>query len=492
MSTALMVQMLAGKSCGYLRKGVGIFLGAGLLFLSHRCVIDVSLCRKPFVKKSNLFYQSRQRRPEVDRAEGIYIWANTGDRYIDGSSGAMVSNIGHSNRNVLAAMKRQMDSATFAYRLHFENAAAEDLASAIADRMPDGLNRVFFVSGGSEAVESCVKFARQWAVAAGQASRWKVISRFPSYHGSTLGALAITGYGPLTDAFTPLLTEMPKIPAPTCYLDCDNLSDHDRGLKYAEILRDEIIAQGPESVLAFAMEPVGGASTGALVAPDSYYTRVREICDEFGVLLIMDEVMSGVGRTGAFLASDHWGVRPDLVALSKGFGAGYAPLGAMIADDGMVDTVLDAGGFAHGHTYAGNPLACAAGLAVLQEIDRLDLMANAAAMGEVLMQGLTDLMARYAFIGDVRGKGLLTAFEMVTDRETMAPLPKSMNAYERFVDICYDNNLITYSRRTRGGIEGDHFLICPPMIVTEEQIGEILGILDTSLAAFAAKVGLAH
>ncbi|WP_209940294.1 aspartate aminotransferase family protein [Ruegeria sp. HKCCE4148] len=442
------------------------------------------------MKASNLFYQSRARRPEVDRAEGIYIWGKNGQRYIDGSSGAMVSNIGHSNPNVLAAMKAQMDSATFAYRLHFENAPAEDLATAIADRTPAGLDKVFFVSGGSEAVESCVKFARQWAVADGQASRWKVISRFPSYHGSTLGALAITGYGPLTNAFAPLFKEMPKIPAPTCYLDRDNLSDHDRGLKYAEMLRDEIIAQGPDTVLAFAMEPVGGASTGALVAPDSYYGRVREICDEFGVLLIMDEVMSGVGRTGTFLASEHWNIRPDLVALSKGFGAGYAPLGAMIADKAMVETVLDSGGFAHGHTYAGNPLACSAGLAVLNEIDRLDVMTNARIMGEILMAGLMDLMARHPFIGDVRGKGLLTAFEMVSDRDTMSPLPKDLNAYERFVEICYERNLITYSRRTRGGVEGDHFLICPPLIATEAQINEILNILDDSLRDFARECAL--
>nr|WP_171236010.1 aspartate aminotransferase family protein [Ruegeria sp. HKCCA6837] len=446
--------------------------------------------RRKTVKASNLFYQSRARRPEVDRAEGIYIWGKNGQRYIDGSSGAMVSNIGHSNPNVLAAMKAQMDSATFAYRLHFENAPAEDLATAIADRTPEGLDKVFFVSGGSEAVESCVKFARQWALADGQGSRWKVISRFPSYHGSTLGALAITGYGPLTNAFAPLFKEMPKIPAPTCYLDRDNLSDHDRGLKYAEMLRDEIIAQGPDTVLAFAMEPVGGASTGALVAPDSYYGRVREICDEFGVLLIMDEVMSGVGRTGTFLASEHWNIRPDLVALSKGFGAGYAPLGAMIADKAMVETVLDSGGFAHGHTYAGNPLACSAGSAVLHEIDRLDLMTNARIMGEILMAGLMDLMARHPFIGDVRGKGLLTAFEMVSDRDTMSPLPKDLNAYERFVEICYERNLITYSRRTRGGVEGDHFLICPPLIATEAQINEILNILDDSLRDFARECAL--
>lgn len=247
---------------------------------------------------------------------------------------------------------------------------------------------------------------------------------------------------------------------------------------------------GAGSVLAFAMEPVGGASTGALVAPDSYYARVREICDEFGVLLIMDEVMSGVGRTGRFMASEHWNIRPDLVAVSKGFAAGYAPLGAMIADGAMVETVLDAGGFAHGHTYAGNPLACSAGLAVLGEIDRLDLMANTRAMGDVLMAGLTELMDRYRFIGDVRGKGLLTAFEMVADRDSMAPLPKDLNAYQRFLEICYERNLITYSRRTRGGLEGDHFLICPPMIVTENQVNEILNILDDSLGVFAKECGL--
>ncbi len=426
----------------------------------------------------------------MDRAEGIYIWGKDGQCYIDGSSGAMVSNIGHSNSNVLAAMKRQMDSATFAYRLHFENSAAEELATKIADRMPEGLNRIFFVSGGSEAVESCIKFARQWAVSADQAERWKIISRFPSYHGSTLGALAITGYGPLTGVFSPLYKDMPKIPAPTCYLDRDNLSDNDRGLKYAEMLRDEIIAQGPDTVLAFVMEPVGGASTGALVAPDSYYNRVREICDEFGVLLIMDEVMSGVGRTGKFMATEHWNIRADLYAVSKGFAAGYAPLGAMIADEGMVNTVLDAGGFAHGHTYAGNPLACSAGLAVLEEIDKNNLMANASTMGNALMAGLNDLMERYAFIGDVRGKGLLCAFEMVADRETMVPLPKELNAFQRFVEICYERHLITYSRRTRGGIDGDHFLICPPMIITEPQVGEILSILDDSLAIFAREARL--
>ena len=439
---------------------------------------------------SCLFYQTRARRPVVARAEGIHIWDRDGRRYIDGSSGAMVANIGHGNPRVLAAMRRQMEDATFAYRLHFENEAAETLARRIAARMPAHLDRVFFVSGGSEAVESCLKLARQYALASGQASRYKVISRFPSYHGATLGALAITGYAPMTAPFAPMMREMPKVPAPTCYLDNDGLDWDARGLRYAETLREEIRRQGPETVLAFIMEPVGGASTGALVAPDSYYGRIREICDEYGVLLILDEVMSGVGRTGRFLAAEHWHLRPDIVALSKGFAAGYAPLGAMVADRRLVEPVLDAGGFIHGYTYAGNPLACAAGLAVLNEIESLDLVANAARMGDVLKRGLRELMGRFPFIGDVRGLGLLLAFELMADRKTMRPLPRELNAHSVLVEIAYERGLIIYSRRTRGGLEGDHFMVCPPMIVDEAQVAEILSLIEDSLAAFAAQVGL--
>ncbi|MBN2907775.1 MAG: aspartate aminotransferase family protein [Rhodobacteraceae bacterium] len=440
---------------------------------------------------SHLFYQSRNPRPFLDRGEGIYLFDQSGKRFIDGSSGAMVSNIGHSDPRVLAAMRAQMDRATFGYRLHFRTEASEQLATKTAAMMPDGLDRVFFVSGGSEAVESAVKLARQYALTQGQANRWKVISRFPSYHGCTLGALALTGYDPLARPFDPMMNDMPKIPAPTTYLDRDNLTEHDRGLKYAEMLRDRILAEGPETVLAFIMEPIGGASTGALVAPDSYYGRVREICDEFGVLLIYDEVMTGAGRTGKFLAAEHWGITPDIVALSKGFGAGYVPLGATVAGPGIVEPILDAGGFLHGFTYAGNPLACAAGLAVLGVLETDGLIDNAARMGDILKARLTGLMDRYPFIGDVRGKGLLLAFELVSDRETMTPLPKGLNAFHELVELAYERGLIIYARRTRGGVEGDHFLVCPPLIVTEAQIDEIMAILTDGLDALATKLGLA-
>ncbi len=441
-------------------------------------------------RESNLFYQSGHQRPRLDRAAGVYLWDTSGKRYLDACSGPMVSNIGHSNPRVLAAMKAQMDKATFGYRLHFENDAAEDLATLTAAKMPAGLDRIFFTSGGSETIESCLKLARQYAITQNQASRWKVISLFPSYHGSTLGASAVTGMKQFTQPFAPMMVSMPKIPAPTCYLDHDDLSLEQRGLRYAELLRAEILLQGPESVLAFIMEPVGGASTGALVAPDSWHRRIQEICAEFGILLIADEVMTGAGRTGKFLACEHWNHRPDIIAMAKGFAAGYAPLGAMAADRRIVDAVMAHGGFAHGYTYAGNPLACSAGLAVLQEVERLGLVQRAEVQGQKLKALLAGLMPRFPFIGDVRGKGLLLAFELVGDRSSMQPLPAEMNAHVELVEQAYARGLIIYSRRTRGGLEGDHFMICPPLIVDDAQLTEIVDILTQSLEALAQQLGL--
>ena len=437
---------------------------------------------------THLFYQSRLPRPELDRAEGIYMWDTTGKRYIDGSSGAMVSNIGHSNPNVLAAMQKQMERGTFGYRLHFQTEASEKLAARAAALAPEGLNKVFFVSGGSEATESAMKLARQYALTCGEAQRYKVISRTPSYHGATLGALAVTGYAPMTAPFDPMMHAMPKIPAPRAYLDGLDPTDPATGHHYAQMLEDKILEEGPQTCLAFMVEPVGGASTGALVPPAGYMQRIREICDQYGVLLIHDEVMSGGGRTGRFFAAEHWDVRPDIICLSKGFGGGYVPLGAVIARDDIVEAVLDNGGFIHGHTYAGNPLACAAGLAVIDEIERENLTENSALMGDKLAKNLRSLMQKYSIIGDVRGKGLLAAFELMSDRATKAPLPKGLNAYNRLVDIAYEKGLIIYSRRTRGGLAGDHFLVCPPMITTETQLGEITDLLDASLAAFTAEI----
>jgi adenosylmethionine-8-amino-7-oxononanoate aminotransferase len=238
------------------------------------------------------------------------------------------------------------------------------------------------------------------------------------------------------------------------------------------------------------MEPVGGASTGALVAPDSWYREIQKICREYGVLLIVDEVLTGAGRTGQFLASEHWQLQPDIIAMAKGFAAGYAPLGAMAANRRIVDAVVDHGGFAHGYTYAGNPLACAAGLAVLEEVLQQSLIENAERRGARLKALLTGLMDRYPFIGDVRGKGLLLAFELVADRDSMDPLPAELNAHIELVEEAYRRGLIIYSRRTRGGTIGDHFMVCPPLIVTDADLDEILQLLTESIDAFAKSAGL--
>ena len=386
---------------------------------------------------SNLFYQTKSPRPVLDRAEGIYMWDTDGKRYIDGSSGAMVSNIGHSNPAVLEAMRTQMDKSTFGYRLHFQTESSERLAAKTAALAPEGLNKVFFVSGGSEAVESTLKMARQFALTQGQSQRFKVISRYPSYHGCTLGALAITGYAPMTAPFDPMMQRMPKVPAPRAYLDGLDADDPATGLHYANMLEAKILEEGPDTVLAFIVEPVGGASTGALVPPAGYMQRIREICTQYGVLLIHDEVMTGGGRTGRFFGAEHWDVKPDLISISKGFGGGYVPLGAMIARDDIVEAVMAAGGFIHGFTYAGNPLACAAGCAVLDQIAEHDLIGNAARIGDALAMRLNGLMQRYPLIGDVRGKGLLMAFELMADRNTKAPLPANLNAHARPVSYTH-------------------------------------------------------
>ncbi|WP_024585686.1 aspartate aminotransferase family protein [Aliihoeflea sp. 2WW] len=450
-----------------------------------------ALSNEPPRPASHLFYMTRLRRPLVDRAEGIYLWDTQGRRMIDGSSGAMVVNVGHGNRNVIDAMKQQMERVTFAYRLHFENEPAEELARHMAEKMPGDLDRIFFVSGGSEAVESAIKLARQWAVVTGQAKRWKVISRFPSYHGGTMGSLAVTGDLALTETFAPQIRDMPTIPAPRAYRDRDNFSMEERGLRYADMLEEKILAEGPESVLAFIMEPIGGAATAALVPPDSYFPRIREICDKHGILLIHDEVMTGAGRTGRYLGGDHWNCRPDIVTLSKGIGSGYAPLGAMAASRRLVKPVLDAGGFQHGYTYAGNPLSCAAGLAVLDETERLGCVENAAAMGELLKSELEALSTRYPFVSGVRGKGLLIGADLVADPETFAPLPKVKSANQRLIDLAYERGMIVYSRRIRGdGIEGDNFILAPPLIITAAQVGEMVAILADTLDALAAELDL--
>lgn len=429
------------------------------------------------------------RRPMVARGEGIYLWDTQGRRYIDASSGPIASNIGHANARVIEASDRQIRSVAYASRVFFESQANIDLADSVALLAGPGLERAFFASGGSEANESAMKMARQYAITQGQASRWKVLSRNPSYHGSTLGTIAISG-DPVSEASFGLMTRlMPKVPAPFTYRLPEGHTPQTYADQCADALEQTIVREGPETVLAFILEPVGGLATGALVAPDSYYTRVRDICSRHGVLLIFDEVMSGAGRTGSFLAAQHWpDAHPDIVTLAKGLGAGYTPLGAVLASRAMVDALAQSGGFMHGFTYGSNPLSCAIGHAVVSETVERGLIPNAAAMGARLRQRLLELQKSSRVMGDIRGRGLLMAIEIVSDRETKAVFPAQTMAITRIVALGIQRGLLLYSRRTANGLYGEWLMVAPPLIVDAQQIDTIAGLIGETLQAFEAQL----
>jgi len=428
-----------------------------------------------------LFYQTHRKPPLVDRAEGIRLWDTAGKEYIDASSGAVVCNIGYGNPSVMQAVAEQSRKTFFAYRLHFENQPAQDLAQALVEHSAAHLDRVFFVSGGSEAVETAMKLCRQYFYNRKEGSRHLFISRWPAYHGCTLGALALTSYAPLEAPFRPLIKAYPKIPAPYCYRCAYNLTYPACELECARALEKTILEQGPENVAAFVAEPIGGASTGALVPPDDYFAVIEETCRRYGILLILDEVMTGFGRTGTMFGYEHWNVEADIVALSKGMAAGYCPLGAVMTRRSVVDTLLNSGGFMHGYTYAGNPLACAVGRAVLNVIVTGDLCSQAADTGAELKAGLDSLAEKYAIIGQVRGKGLLRGIELVEDKPTRRPFAASLQIAQRLTDLAFGEGLIIYPRRSLNGLAGDHVLVAPPLIITAAEVSEVLGRLERAM-----------
>jgi adenosylmethionine-8-amino-7-oxononanoate aminotransferase len=432
-------------------------------------------------KKQYLFYQTRKQLPFIAKSRGVYMWDHSGREYIDGCSGAMVSNIGHGHPRVLQAIQNQAQSTFFAYRTQFENEPAVELAARIVGRSAPHLDRIFYVGSGSEAVETAMKLCRQYYYAKGEGSRHLFISREPSYHGCTLGALALTSYAPLEAPFRPLMQSYPKIPAPYCYRCALSLTYPACGVQCARMLEDVIQRQGPENVAAFVAEPVGGASTGALVPPDEYFGIVQAICRRYGVMLILDEVMTGFGRTGKMFAYEHWGVEADIVALAKGMAAGYYPLGAVITRKKIVEEVVNQGGFMHGFTYAGNPMACAVGLEVFDIIVENDLAGNAADVGSHLKAGLELLAERHPIIGQVRGRGLLLAIELVQDRTTRQPFAAERQIGLLLTDTAFAAGLIIYPRRSIHGLAGDHVLIAPPLIVTTAEADEILNRLEKAL-----------
>ena len=434
-----------------------------------------------------LFYQSRRQLPMIERAEGVYIWDHTGKRYLDGSSGAVVCNIGHGNHRVANRLADQARKAVFAYRTQFENEPAHRLAAALVEQLAPHLQRIYFVSSGSEAVEAALKLCRQYFFNRGEKAREQFISRTPSYHGSTLGALSLTSYAPLEIPFRSMLQSHPKIPSPYCYR-CPYHKKPKCSLECAWALEKAIQEEGPDRVAGFVVEPIGGASTGALVPPDGYFAVIEEICRKYGIFLILDEVMTGFGRTGKLFAYEHWGVNADIVVMSKGMSAGYYPLGGLAARTEYVEEMLEKGGFAHGHTLAGNPMGCAVGLEVLEVITENRLPENAATMGRTMKNGLERLRKKYPFIGQVRGRGLLTAIELVMDPKTKIPFPPELNVHFLLADAAYEEGLILYPRRPINGLKGDHVLVAPPLIITRAEIAELLELLDRALARTALQL----
>ena len=435
----------------------------------------------PGRERKALFYHDRSRLPTVSHGQGIYVYDEEGNRYLDGSSGAVTANLGHRHPRIVRAIREQLDRIAFTYRTQFENRPANELASLLVQLSPPELNRVFFVNSGSEAVEAAIKLARQYWWTIGKQGKSEIISRQPSYHGATLGALAATAYAPLNIPFRPLLVHFAKVPAPFCYHCPLGKSYPDCGIACAHELEHQIESIGQENIAAFIAEPIGGASTGAAVPPEEYFPLIERICHDHEIILIIDDVMTGCGRTGTFFGYEHWDITPDIVASSKGLAAGYTPVGSIIASEAIVESVLDSGGFMHGHTLAGNPLSCATTLEVVRTILDDDLVENARRVGTYLHEQLHRLKEKYDVIGDIRGRGLFAGVEFVRDRQERKPFPPKWYVAAEATEIARHHGLLIYPRRSLDGLAGDHVLIAPPLIIDETGIDELIVLLDLTL-----------
>ena len=427
--------------------------------------------------------------PTAVKGDGCYIIDADGKRYLDGSGGAAVSCLGHSNEAVRKAIHTQLDQLEFAHTGFFTTEAAETLADRLIAYAPEGIDRVYLGSGGSEAVEAAIKLARQYFVEIGQPQRHRIIARRQSYHGNTLGALATGGNAWRREKYAPLLVETSHI-AP-CFEyrgKAERESSFDYGQRVANELKDEIERLGPDTVMAFFAEPVVGATAGAVPAVEGYFKCIREICDEYGVLLMLGEVMCGMGRTGTLFACEHDGVSPDIVTIAKGLGAGYASIGAMLCSAKIYDAIAQgSGSFMHGHTYHAHPLAAAAGRAVLSEIVDGGLLPRVREAGEALSERLSARFGQHPNVGDIRGRGLFRGIELVADRDSKAPFDPALGINGKVKKAAMAEGLICYpAGGTIDGKSGDHILLAPPFIISDAQLDELVDKLDAAIRAGVA------
>ncbi len=440
-----------------------------------------------------LHRQLRGNYPLAASASGCWITDVAGRKYLDASGGAAVSCLGHGHPDVLAAMHAQIDRIAYAHTSFFSTEVAEQLADALIATAPAGISHAYLVSGGSEAVEAALKLARQYFVEKGEPQRSRFIARRNSYHGNTLGALAVGGNAWRRRQFAPLLIDVDHV-APT-YAYRDQRADEtgeQYGARLAQEFEDTVERIGGANVIAFVAETVGGATSGALTPPPGYFTRIREICDRHGILLILDEVMCGMGRTGTLHACEQEGVAPDLMAIAKGLGGGYQPVGAVLIGQKIIDAIAAGTGFfQHGHTYIGHPVACAAALAVQKVLKRDELVQHCAAQGRRLREALDEAFREHPYVGDVRGRGLFQAIELVADRATKAPFDPRLKVHARIKKAAMDLGLMTYPMGgTIDGVRGDHVLLAPPFIVSDDEldlvIERLVEAVDASMAAIEA------
>lgn len=443
---------------------------------------------------SKVFHRMpKQTLPVAVAGEGIEIIDSTGKRYIDASGGAAVSCLGHSNQRVIDAIKQQAQALPYAHSSFFTTQASEQLADYLIERAPAGLDHVYFVSGGSEAIEAALKLARQYFVEKGERSRRHFIARRQSYHGNTLGALAIGGNAWRREPFLPILIESHHVSACYAYRErLDGESDEVYAQRLADELEQKILELGAENVAAFVAETVVGATAGAVPPVREYFRKIRAVCDRYGVLLILDEIMSGMGRTGYLFACEEDGVAPDLLTIAKGLGAGYQPIGATLVSQRIFDTIVGGSGyFQHGHTYIGHATACAAALAVQHAIVEDKLLDNVQARGEQLRARLRERYAGHPYVGDVRGRGLFVGVELVKDRESKASFDPSLKLHAAIKREAFARGLMVYPMGgTVDGQNGDHILLAPPFICTAQEIDTIEDRLAAAIGAALQATGV--
>ena len=427
--------------------------------------------------------------PFAVSGHGITIRDSVGKEYIDASGGAAVSCLGHSHPDVLRAMREQIDKLAYAHTSFFTTQVAEELADDLVAHAPDGIGHVLFVSGGSEAIEAALKLARQYFVESGEPQRRYFIARRQSYHGTTLGALAVGDREWQRREFAPLLIETRHV-SPAYEYRGRRVDETPQayGERLARELDDKITELGADHVIAFVAETVVGASLGAVPAPPGYFQRVREICDRHRILLILDEVMCGMGRTGTLHACEQEEIAPDLMAIAKGLGGGYAPIGALLMQDKIFETVAGgSGAFQHGHTYMGHPLACAAALAVQGVIRRDKLLANVRTQGAYLSRRLNERFGNHPYVGDVRGRGLFQGIELVADRGTKEPFDPGLKLHARVKSEAMARGLMVYPMGgTVDGVRGDHVLLAPPFIVEAPLLDTVVERLGEAIDAATA------